>query len=99
MAQDKVSYRYARAIFDYVKDGATLRSLIAELKEFAQIVSTHSELSLVLTGDIYSTEDRHAILKDLFLKKLFQKLLSEFLWFCPLRNDWVYLLLWQRDSS
>ncbi|MSP18249.1 MAG: ATP synthase F1 subunit delta [Bdellovibrionales bacterium] len=69
MAQDKVSYRYAKAIFDYVKDGANLRSLIAELKEFAQTVSTHSELSLVLTSDIYSTEDRHAILKDLFLKK------------------------------
>ena len=68
MAQDKVSQRYAKAIFDHVKDAAKLRSLIEELRNFAALIEGHAELSLVLTSDVYSEKERSAVIEDLAAK-------------------------------
>ncbi|MBM4315964.1 MAG: ATP synthase F1 subunit delta [Deltaproteobacteria bacterium] len=65
MAQDKVSQRYAKAIFDYLKDEAKARTLISELKEFAFILEGHKELTFVLTSHVYSEAERNLIVEDL----------------------------------
>jgi F-type H+-transporting ATPase subunit delta len=68
MAQDKVSQRYAKAIFDYLKDESKVRSLISELKEFALLLESHIELSLVLTSDVYAEAERILVVADLIAK-------------------------------
>ncbi len=68
MAQDKISQRYARAIFDYLKEEAKTRVLMAELQEFTMIIEGNAELSLVLTSDVYSEKERQAVVEDLVVK-------------------------------
>ena len=68
MAQDKVSQRYARAIFDYLKDESRIRSLITELRGFALLLEGHNELSLVLTSDVYSEAERRSVVEELVSK-------------------------------
>jgi len=68
MAQDKVSQRYAKAIFDYLKDGSKIRALISELEEFSILIESNTELSLVLTSDVYSDDERLAVVEDLVTK-------------------------------
>lgn len=73
MAQDKVSQRYAKAIFDFLKDETKVRSLITELKEFALLIEGSNELSLVLTSDVYSDNERLAVVEDLVTKAKLSK--------------------------
>jgi len=73
MAQDKVSQRYAKAIFDFLKDETKVRSLITELKEFALLIEGNNELSLVLTSDVYSDNERLAVVEDLVTKAKLSK--------------------------
>ncbi|MFM8316395.1 MAG: F0F1 ATP synthase subunit delta, partial [Deltaproteobacteria bacterium] len=68
MAQDKVSQRYAKAIFDYLKDSQKTRNLISELLEFDSVLKASHELSLVLTSDVYSEKERNEIVADLVTK-------------------------------
>ena len=73
MAQDKVSQRYAKAVFDYLKDEAKVRSMIGELQEFAMLIEGSSELTLVLTSDVYSDNERLAVVNDLVGKAKLSK--------------------------
>ena len=73
MAQDKVSQRYAKAVFDYLKDEAKVRSMIVELQEFAMLIEGSSELTLVLTSDVYSDNERLAVVNDLVGKAKLSK--------------------------
>lgn len=68
MAQDKVSQRYARAIFDYLKDSSKVRDLIKELTSFALLIEGHSELLLVLNSAVYSEQERAGVIEDLVAK-------------------------------
>ena len=68
MAQDKVSQRYAKAIFDHLKDADKIRMVANELSEFAVMIEDHAELTLVLTSDVYSEEIRKNIVEDLATK-------------------------------
>lgn len=68
MAQDKVSQRYAKAIFDHLKDTEKIRKVANELSEFAVMIEDHAELTLVLTSDVYSEEIRKNIVEDLATK-------------------------------
>lgn len=68
MAQDKVSRRYAKAVFDYLKDSSKIRNLIGELKEFSCVLAGSPELTLVLTSDVYSEAERNAVVSDLVAK-------------------------------
>ena len=68
MAQDKVSQRYAKAIFDHLKNADKIRTVANELSEFAVMIEDHAELTLVLTSDVYSEEIRKNIVEDLATK-------------------------------
>lgn len=65
---DKVAARYARAIFDFLKDETKIRAAIEELNRFAALVEGHPELNLVLTGEMFSGSARTEIVNDVAAK-------------------------------
>jgi F-type H+-transporting ATPase subunit delta len=70
---DKVALRYSRAVFDFIKDPKEVAEATEELKALAKIIQGHSELSMVLTSSVFTTEQREGILKDLGAKMKLSK--------------------------
>jgi F-type H+-transporting ATPase subunit delta len=79
MAQNKVSQRYAKAIFNYIRETTQTRSLISELHEFSVVLKGSRELSLVLESDVYSETERRSIVEDLVAKAKLSELAKKVL--------------------
>ena len=68
MAQDKVTFRYAKAIFDYLKSADNVRQLAIELNDFKSTIDSHIELKQVVTTASYSEEERRNVVMDVVAK-------------------------------
>jgi F-type H+-transporting ATPase subunit delta len=73
----KVAARYAKAISELV--GTDTKTVISELKQFAEVVQGHEELSQVLESDVFSAQERKAIIEDLTKKMKLSSLVTKIL--------------------
>lgn len=67
--QNKVAYRYAKAVFAHL-EGASgpVREMMESLDRFAQLAVSHEELSRVLYSAVYSDSQREPVVEDLVKK-------------------------------
>lgn len=61
----KVASRYAQALLDAAKNEKDARELANELLAFSRMVGGHSELTIVLSSQLFSVSKRRAVLEDL----------------------------------
>ena len=61
---DKIASRYAKAIFDSLKDSGRVVALIGELERFQQLVESNEELRTVLTSALFPAAERCAVVQD-----------------------------------
>lgn len=66
--QDKVSYRYAKAFFDLLKDDAKAPKVIEELRAFGTTVAKNSELKFVVSTPAFKDEERREVVSDVLAK-------------------------------
>lgn len=65
---DRVATRYARAIYDYLKDEKTIRSAIEDLNRFGDVVEGNKELSIALNSALFPGKVRSEIVADVAAK-------------------------------
>lgn len=65
---DKITTRYARAIFEFLKTAEKNRTVIQELQAFSKIVASSHELQQVLTSVVCSESERRGVVEDLAVK-------------------------------
>lgn len=61
---DKVAGRYAKALFDFLGDATKAKSVAEELTSLGKMLSENNELTRALTSQVFSTDKRLALLKD-----------------------------------
>lgn len=64
-ALDKVAARYAKAFSELSVKPAEKKKLAEELSAVAGLMEGHSDLAFALTSELFSHEERRAVLKDL----------------------------------
>jgi len=62
--QDKVSSRYARAILNSTKDKGEAKKVVEELRTFADTMANHKDLAFALTIEMFATEKKAEVVKD-----------------------------------
>ena len=65
---DKISTRYAKAFYDFLKSPSQVRTTVKELSAFASVVNGSPELQQVLTTEIYLEKDRRGVIEDVAAK-------------------------------
>ncbi len=63
-----VADRYARAIFDHLKNADKTRAFLGELEQFKATVTNSKELQSVLFSEVIAAKDRRAITEDIVAK-------------------------------
>lgn len=79
MSDNKVAKAYARASMELGKKADI--DVASELTNFQKIVNSSNELENVLFLDIFTFEERKAILGDIFEKSTFSELIKNFIYF------------------
>lgn len=65
---DRIANRYAKAAFDYLKDGGKAEKTIEELQNFSKVLESSADLKQALTNEGVSTANRVAVLSDISAK-------------------------------
>lgn len=66
--QDKVSYRYAKAFFDLLKDDPKALNVLEEFRAFSSVVKKNSELKFVVSTPAFTDAERRAVIADVIAK-------------------------------
>ena len=70
---DKISTRYAKAIYEYLKSEAKVRPVVAALRGLAQAVMENATLKNVLATELFSPSQRRGVIEDLCSKMAFDE--------------------------
>jgi len=65
---NKAAPRYAKAIFDSLKDDAKIRAVLKELESFSHLVKQNAELERVFGTEMTHQDQRRTIIEDLTAK-------------------------------
>lgn len=65
---DKISTRYAKAIYDFLKTEAKVRPVVKDLITVTKTVEGNPDLKRVMTTELFSAEQRRGIVEDLASK-------------------------------
>lgn len=76
---DKVASRYAKAFLDFLGDGAKAKEAAAELQAFGRLLSENADLGRALTTEVFSTDKRTALVKDIAEKAKVSEPVKKFL--------------------
>ncbi|MBY0371829.1 ATP synthase F1 subunit delta [bacterium] len=64
----KVANRYAKAIFDSLKDNRGASSILGELEKFAGVTGGHKDLSIVFASPGFSVTQKEGVVSDIAAK-------------------------------
>jgi ATP synthase F1 delta subunit len=62
---DRIAYRYAKALFDYLKEGKDAELVLEDLRRFVGLVAKNSELKFLLSTPAFGGDERRAVVEDI----------------------------------
>jgi F-type H+-transporting ATPase subunit delta len=62
--QDRISYRYAKALFDYLKASPEAEGVLADMQRFSTVVAKNSELKFLVSTPAFGAKERRAVVDE-----------------------------------